>query len=117
MKTMIDRPKLNWEACTGCTLCAQACPGLAINIVNYHFGRKSLKRPGYEDYSLVMIPYELVPIPKKGDMVAILDRAGKRLGEAEVFSVIKSPKFGTVMVNVLVPQSIAFQVKGVEVKA
>ena len=117
MKTMIDRPELNWDACTGCTLCAQACPGLAISLVNYNFGRKSLKRPGYEDYSLVMIPYELLPIPKKGDRVRVLDRAGKLLGEAEVFSVTRSAKFGTVLVNVLVPQSIAFEVKHVEVKA
>ncbi len=115
MKTMINRPELNWDACTGCTLCAQACPGLAISLVNYNFGRKSLKRPGYEDYSLVIVPYELLPIPKKGDRVKVLDRAGRYLGEAEVFSVIKSPRFGTVLVGVLVPQSIAFEVKHVEV--
>jgi ferredoxin len=116
MKTMINRPEINWDACTGCTLCAQACPGLAINIVNYHFGRRSLRRPGYEEYALVMLPYELTPIPKRGEVVMVFDRAGRQLGEAEVFSVMKSPKFGTVMVGVLVPQSIAFEVKGVEVK-
>ncbi|MGC8556122.1 MAG: 4Fe-4S binding protein [Conexivisphaera sp.] len=116
MKTMINRPEINWDACTGCTLCAQACPGLAINIVNYNFGRKSLKRPGYEEYSLVMVPYELTPLPKKGELVEVFDRAGRPLGSAEVFSVTKSPKFGTVMVSVLVPQSIALNVKHVEVR-
>ncbi len=116
MKNMIDRPEIDWDKCTGCTLCAQACPGLAINIVNYFFGKKSLRKPGYEDYSLVMIPYELTPIPRKGDVVDVYDRGGKLVGEAEVFSVIKSPKFGTVLVNILVPQGWAFEIKHVEVR-
>ena len=115
MERMIDRPKVEWGRCTGCMLCAQACPGLAINIVNYYFGKRSLRRPGYENYSLVIVPYELTPVPKKGEKVRVYDRGGNLLGDAEVFSVIKSPRFGTVMVGVLVPQDMAFKVKHVEV--
>ncbi len=112
MPTMNDPPKVDWEKCTGCTLCAQACPGLAITIVNMAFGKTVLKR---DDLALVSIPYELIPIPKKGDKVRVYGRGHSFLTEGEVYSVIKSPKFGTILVNVLVPKEIVLEAKFVGV--
>jgi len=112
MPSMNDPPKVKWEACTGCTLCVQACPGLAITLVNMSFGRKVLKR---DDIALVSIPYEMIPIPERGDRVRVYDRGHNYLCDGEVYSVIKSVKFGTIVVNVLVPRQYALHAKHLEV--
>ncbi len=112
MPSMNDPPKVMWEACTGCTLCVQACPGLAITLVNISFSRKVLKR---NDIALVSIPYEMIPVPERGDRVRVYDRGHNYLCDSEVYSVIKSIKFGTIVVNVLVPKQYALQAKHLEV--
>ncbi|MEC9489032.1 MAG: 4Fe-4S binding protein [Halanaerobium sp.] len=66
-----DLPKMDFAKCNGCGLCISNCPGLAIFVIekNYTPGR-----------GLVKMPYEFLPLPKKGEEVILLDREGQELG-------------------------------------
>ncbi len=81
--SIIELPEIDYEKCTGCLLCIPKCPGLAIFVID--------ETP--EDHSIIYIPYELLPRPKKGDKVLALDREGKEQGEVTVTKVIDSPNF------------------------
>jgi len=71
-------PVLDFERCTGCGLCLAQCPGLAIFLLN------QCHKP---DCALLGIPYEFIPLPEKGDIVELLDRAGKPCGQGRVFQI------------------------------
>ena len=77
-------PVRDENACTGCGVCVSKCPGLAIMIVD---GSKS------PDTVLFRIPYEFLPLPKEGEKVAGLDRAGQPICEAKVVKVMNPPSF------------------------
>ena len=64
---------VDWDKCTGCTLCVSACPGLAI------FCQMVKEGEGY-----VTIPYEFLPDPVVGDQAQLLDRSGTVVGEGVV---------------------------------
>ncbi len=98
-----DKPHLDFIKCIGCGLCVASCPGLAIFIVDMTHSPKS---------AAVTIPYELLPVPKVGEIVWGLDRAGKRVCEAKVLRVIKSKKYDkTVVVTVEIPRNLAMDVR------
>jgi Fe-S-cluster-containing hydrogenase component 2 len=81
--SIIELPEIDYEKCTGCLLCIPKCPGLAIFVID--------ETP--EDHSIIYIPYEMLPRPKKDDRVIALDREGKKQCEATITKVIDSPKF------------------------
>lgn len=81
--TMIELPQVDYEKCTGCLLCIPKCPGLAIIVVD--------ETP--KDHSIIFIPYELLPRPKKGDRAIGLKRDGTECCEVTIIKVIDSPKF------------------------
>jgi len=64
---------VDWEKCSGCTACVAICPGLAVFMQQIKDGK------GY-----VTMPYELLPAPKVGDKVALMDRSGKVVGEGVI---------------------------------
>lgn len=79
-----DKPRLEFDTCTGCGLCVPKCPGLAIFIIN-------LKHtPGL---ATVSMSHELLPIPEKGQEVTALDRAGKPVGKVKVVRVVNPPAY------------------------
>lgn len=100
-------PRLDPEKCTGCLLCAQICPGLAIFPTHFH----------KEGFARVYIPYEFLPMPKVGDRVQVLNREGKPVGEGTVFFVLQREKSlgDTVLVGVEVPREIAFEARHIRV--
>jgi Fe-S-cluster-containing hydrogenase component 2 len=89
-------PKVNFELCNGCTLCIPKCPGLAIFVVNKNYSKKEAG---------VTLPYEFVPLPKKGEIVYGLDRAGKKVGRARVEKVLTNKTFDhCAVITIIVPK-------------
>ncbi|GAB4282271.1 MAG: 4Fe-4S dicluster domain-containing protein [Candidatus Rifleibacteriota bacterium] len=102
-----DRPVLDFDKCTGCGLCVPKCPGLAIFIVNKNIA------PGKASISM---SHELLPIPVKDQIVTLLDRSGKAVGEGKVLKVMNPPHYDkTVVVTVEVPEDKVMDVRAIRV--
>jgi len=76
-----DLPDIDHQECNGCTLCVFNCPGLAIMVVDYSHS---------ETHATFKIPYEFLPLPKKGEMVKGLARSGEEIGDCKVINVVNS---------------------------
>jgi Fe-S-cluster-containing hydrogenase component 2 len=81
---IINLPVIHAEKCTGCNLCIAACPGLAIFVVEKNYN---------DQFSAISLPYELLPIPEKGQSVKTYDRDGAYVGEATVVKITKLEKY------------------------
>ncbi|SFR96263.1 FAD-dependent oxidoreductase [Anaeromicropila populeti] len=66
------------EICSGCGMCVAFCSGQAIFLVNEEYD---------ENYATVTLPYEFLPLPKKGDQGKAFDRSGTEVCDAEVVEV------------------------------
>lgn len=100
-------PELDAEKCNGCGLCILRCPGLAIFVVDKTYS---------EDFVLVKLPFEYIPLPEKGQLAQGLDREGKPLGWFEVVQVISGGKTNmTHAIALKVPQELAMEVRNIEV--
>jgi len=98
-----DKPDLDFDKCTGCQNCIANCPGLAIFVVDYN-------------NSMVTIPYEFLPLPKKDDIVAGLNRKGEKVCDAEVIK-IKDPDKNdkTAVITLKVPTEYLMEVRNIKV--
>jgi len=92
-------PRIDYEKCTGCGICVSKCPGLAIFMVQENV------EPGFD---LVIVPYEMLPLPEKGERVIALDRDGKYVCEAQVIKIVRFPH-KTNLVHLKVPAGFAAQ--------
>jgi Fe-S-cluster-containing hydrogenase component 2 len=72
-ETLCTPPIVQHDKCVGCTVCVSACPGLAIFLQTIKDGK------GY-----VTLPYELLPAPKVGMKVKLMDRSGTVVGEGNI---------------------------------
>ncbi|HQJ23407.1 MAG: 4Fe-4S binding protein [Rectinema sp.] len=68
-------PVIDREKCTACGLCIPACPGLAITI-------KSIQG----DKARIRFPWEYLPMPNRGERVAMVDRMGEVRCEGLIIS-------------------------------
>lgn len=75
-----DLPVIDFDRCNGCGNCIAVCPGLAIYV---------LQKEYEPNFSLIKIPYEMLPIPEKGDRCDILSRDGSVIGQGFVERVQK----------------------------
>jgi Fe-S-cluster-containing hydrogenase component 2 len=98
-------PRLDWEKCNGCGVCVSGCPGLAIFVVNLTEGKEKAK---------VVLPYEFLPLPEKGEAVVALDREGNPLGPAEVLRVQKGKRLDrTPIITIALPREWALQARNI----
>ena len=105
--SMIELPEIDYEKCNGCLVCIPKCPGLAIFVVD--------ETP--DDHSIVYIPYEFIPRPKKGDTAIGLDREGKERCEVKILKVLDSRKFDRcAIVGFSVPKKLAKEIRFIKLR-
>ena len=104
-KDINDLPQVDFDKCTGCGICISSCPGLAIFVIDMNYSDKK---------ALIKLPYEMLPLPEKGEDVYALDRAGGILGKAKVVRVLKI-KNKTNIISLEVPKSMAMKVRSIKV--
>lgn len=89
--------------CSGCGMCVAACSGQAIFLVDDTYE---------EGYASVMIPYEFLPLPQKGEKGVALDRSGRPVCEAEVIDVRSGKAFDkTNLLTMKVPSDFAMKAR------
>ncbi|QEK79398.1 ferredoxin [Pyrococcus furiosus DSM 3638] len=101
-----DIPKVDYEKCIGCSLCVQVCPGLAFFMIHY-----------VGDKARITMPYELLPLPEKGEEVILLNRVGEEVGKGKVLAIVprEKSKGDTPIITVEVPIELAWEVRAIKV--
>jgi len=105
-KDINDLPQVDFDKCTGCGICISSCPGLAIFVIDMNYS---------DDKSLIKLPYEMLPLPEKGENVYTLDRAGSILGKVKVVKVLKI-KNKTNIISLEVPKGMTMKVRSIKVE-
>lgn len=103
MKDINAPPIVDYDACIACGQCVGICPGLAIFVV-----KKKNKK------GLLTLPYEFLPVPKKGDEVDTIDRDGNQVGTGVVTQVKKKGK--TRVVTIQIDENDLMNVRHIRVK-
>jgi len=96
-------PEVDFDKCIGCTKCVDICPGLAIFVVKVK-----------DDKAFITLPYEFLPLPKVGEVVEAVDRAGNIRGKANVVKIRMKEK--TAVVTIEVEKSLAMDVRHIRVQ-
>ncbi|HOO44545.1 MAG TPA: 4Fe-4S binding protein, partial [Bacillota bacterium] len=96
---IIHLPEIDFSVCTGCGMCVYSCPGLAIMVA-------SIK----DDRAYYKIPYELLPVPNKGDIWHGVNRKGEIICEALIEQVMKNKNTDrTQVITVSVPKDYLYE--------
>ncbi|MDD2282868.1 MAG: 4Fe-4S binding protein [Eubacteriales bacterium] len=99
-------PCVDYDRCNGCGICISRCPGLAIFVVDEGFC------PGF---GKILIPWEYLPLPTKGAVVAGVGRDGKELCPAEVVEVRTAKNQDrTAVIGLKVPLDFVNRVRGIK---
>ena len=99
------RPKIDFDKCTGCGVCVYNCPGLAIMVTQIVDGKIKMR-----------IPYEFYPLPKKGSVVNVMNRAGEVISQADVLHVAISEKQNkTALITIELPEKHLYEAITIEV--
>ena len=101
-----DTPRIDYDKCTGCGICVSRCPGLACFVIDLTHG---------PDTAILKLSYELLPLPKKGDIVKLMNRVGEEVGEGEVTLVTEPSKDSTYVVSVIIPKDKIDEIRAIKV--
>lgn len=101
-----DTPEIEYSKCTGCAICAAVCPGLACFVIDLSFA---------PDKALYKLPYEMLPVPAKGDEVDCLGRTGEILAKGRVEAVTEPKGDKTRVVHVSAPKELANDIRAIRV--
>jgi Fe-S-cluster-containing hydrogenase component 2 len=101
-----DTPEIDYSKCTGCAICVAVCPGLACFVVDMSFS---------PDNALFKLPYEMLPVPAKGDVVDCLGRTGEVLAKGHVEAVTEPKRDRTHVVHVSAPKSLSGDIRAIRV--
>jgi Fe-S-cluster-containing hydrogenase component 2 len=101
-----DTPRIDYSKCTGCAMCVAKCPGLACFVADLTWGAKE---------ALLKLPYEMLPLPAKGQTVACLNRQGEEVHRTQIVNVTQPWKDSTYVVSVAVPKELVLEVRAVKV--
>lgn len=106
-ETITSLPEVNREvSCIGCGMCVANCSGQAIFLVDENYD---------ETHASITLPYEFLPLPKKGDLGTALSRRGDRLCPASVLEVRSAKVMDhTNLVTMLVPKEYADTARFIE---
>ncbi len=102
-----DTPKIDYSKCTGCGICVSRCPGLACFVIDLSVGG---------DKAVIKLPYELLPLPVKGQTVKCLNRVGEEVADGEVAAVTEPSKDRTYVVSVVIPKDKIDEIRAIRVK-
>lgn len=98
-----DLPVIDWDKCNGCAICVANCPGLAIFVIDENYSPTE---------ALLKLPYEFVPLPRAGNAVQALNRAGEVICAGRIVRVQNPPSFDrTAVVHIAVPKELAQEVR------
>ena len=102
-----DLPHVDHDKCNGCGICITQCQGLAIFVVD---------KSHSETHATIRLPYEFLPLPEEGRLVACLNRAGEEKGIFKVLKAAQPPaKNKTAVITIEVPQELAMEIRSVKV--
>lgn len=105
-KPITNLPYFDADKCTGCGLCVASCPGQAIFVVHLHYS---------DEESLVVFPFEYLPLPQVGDQANAVNRAGEVLCQGRVVKIQTPRAFDrTAVITIAIPKAFAHQVRGIE---
>ena len=99
-----DTPRIDYQKCTGCGICVAVCPGLACFVVDLAYS---------EDRALYKLPYEMLPLPSKGDTVICLGRQGEELARGTVEAIIEPKRDRTYVIHVSAPKEFANDIRAI----
>jgi len=94
------------DRCDGCGHCIPVCPGQAVFRVDLAYQKGK---------ATVSLPYEFLPIPKKGDLVRGVNRAGEVVCDGEVLKIQKPKSFDhTTVITISVPIDFGMEVRSIK---
>ncbi len=95
-----QQPWVDFDKCTGCTLCVTSCPGLAIIVCEVN-----------DDRALIKIPYEFLPRPLKGEVWHGVNRSGEVICDVVIEQTLLSKRQDrTQLVSLSAPKELVYDV-------